>query len=217
MDQIEILPDDLKAKISVELSNFKQKVKVLYFISKTGCSSCAEGVRFIEELAQISNNKLIVAIYDVDEKPKLAESCGVDKVPAYVLLAESGRDYGIRFFGIPSEYEVASFVYALSLVAEPVEITSDSTLDNIIDFNRQVHIQVFTTPQCPVCAKTVRTAHLIAYVNDKIRADMINVTEFPALAKKYSVQSTPKVVLNDTVEFIGDEPAQTFLKAMNTL
>jgi glutaredoxin-like protein len=174
------------------------------------------GLRFIEELAGLSD-KLILVVHDMDEEPELAESCGVDKVPAYVLLAESGRDYGIRFFGIPSECEVGSFVYALSLIAEPVEITSDSTLDNIIDFNRQVHIQVFVTPQCPVCAKAVRTAHLIAYVNDKIRADMINVTEFPALAKKYSVQSTPKVILNDTVEFIGDEPAQTFLKAMNKL
>jgi glutaredoxin-like protein len=175
-----------------------------------------DGLRFIEELAGLSD-KLILAIHDMDEEPELAESCGVDKVPAYVLLAESGRDYGIRFFGIPSEYEVGSFVYALSLIAKPLEITSDSTLDNIIDFNRQVHIQVFVTSQCPVCAKAVRTAHLIAYVNDKIRADMINVTEFPALAKKYSVQSTPKVILNDTVEFIGDEPAQTFLKAMKTL
>ncbi len=211
-----MLLDDLKTKINAMLSHFKQKVRVLCFIRKPGYNSHLDGLRFIEELAGLSD-KLILVVHDMDEKPELAESCGVDKVPAYVLLAESGRDYGIRFFGIPSEYEVESFVYALSLIAQASEITSDSTLEKIIDFNRPVHIKVFITPKCPLCAKTVRTAHLIAYVNDKIRADMINVTEFPALAKKYSVQSTPKVVLNETVEFVGAEPAEAFLEAMNRL
>jgi glutaredoxin-like protein len=211
-----MLPDDFKAELRARLSGFKQKVKVLYFTRKTGCNSCPKGLRFIEELAEISD-KLIVVIHDMDDKPELAESCRVDKVPAYILLAESGRDYGIRFFGIPSGDALESFTYAISLIAKAVEIPADPTLEKIMDCNTPVHIEVFTNPRCPLCAKVVQTAHLIAYVNDNIRADMIDTTTFPALAKKYTVQSVPKMVLNGTVDLIGAQSMETFLEAINRL
>lgn len=211
-----MLRDDVKAEFKTGLSRFKQKVKVLYFTCKTGCNSCPEGVRFIEELAEISD-KLIVVIHDIDDKPELAKSCGVDKVPAYVLLAESGRDYGVRFFGIPSDNALESFIYALSLIAKAGEIADDPTLEKIMDVNKPVHIEVFTTSLCSLCAKVVQMAHLIAYVNDKIRADMIDTATFPTLAKKYTVQSVPTVVLNGTVELTGEQTTETFFEAINRL
>ena len=121
-----MLTADFKAEFKTRLSGFKQKVKVLYFTSKTECNSCSEGLRFVEQLAEISN-KLIMVVHDVHNKPELAESCGVDKVPAYVVLAESGRDYGIRFFGIPSGNALESFTYAILLIAKAVEIPVDAT------------------------------------------------------------------------------------------
>jgi glutaredoxin-like protein len=211
-----MLPDDFKAAFKTRLSGFKQNVKVLYFTSKTACNVCADGLGFIEELAEISDT-LILVVHDMDDKTELAESCGVDKVPAFVLLAESGRDYGIRFFGVPSGEAVESFAYALSLIAKAVEIPADATLEKIMDVNRPVHIEVFTTPPCPLCAKVMQTAHLIAYVNDNIRADMIDTTPFPTLAKKHIVQSVPTIVLNKTVELIGQQTTETFLEAINRL
>jgi glutaredoxin-like protein len=208
--------NDFKTEFRTKLFVFKQKVRVLYFTSKTECNSCAEGLQFIEELAEISD-KLTMVVHDMDDKPELAKSCGVDKVPAYVLLAESGRDYGIRFFGIPTGEAVESFAYALSLIANAVEIPADATLEKIMDVNRPVHIEVFTTPHCPRCAKVMQTAYLIAYVNDNIRSDTIDTTRFPALAKKYTVQSVPTIVLNKTVELIGKQTTETFLEAINRL
>ena len=211
-----MLPDDIKAAFKTRLSGFKQKVKVLYFTSKTDCNSCSEGLRFVEQLAEISN-KLIMVVHDVHDEPELAKSCGVDKVPAYVLLAESGRDYGIRFFGIPRGDALESFTYAIWLIAKAVEIPVDETLEKIMDVNRPVHIEVFTTLQCSLCVTVVQTAHLIAYVNDNIRADMIDTTTFPTLAKKYTVQSVPTIVLNGTVALIGKQTTETFLEAINRL
>jgi len=36
-----------------------------------------------------------------------------------------------------------------------------------------------------------------------IRADVIDATEFPAIAQKYEVIGVPKVVINEKVEFTG--------------
>jgi len=51
----------------------------------------------------------------------------------------------------------------------------------------------------------------MAMVNEMITADVIEATEFPELSRKYSVQSVPKIVVNDRVEFTGALPEPRFL------
>ena len=51
----------------------------------------------------------------------------------------------------------------------------------------------------------------MAMVSDKITADVIEATEFPELSRKYAVQSVPKIVVNDRVEFTGALPEPQFL------
>jgi hypothetical protein len=36
-----------------------------------------------------------------------------------------------------------------------------------------------------------------------IKADVIETSEFPDLAQKYNVIGVPKIVINETVEFVG--------------
>ena len=45
-------------------------------------------------------------------------------------------------------------------------------------------------------------------------ADVVEATDFPDLAQRYSVRSVPKIVVNDTVEFIGALPEPHFLAAV---
>lgn len=55
------------------------------------------------------------------------------------------------------------------------------------------------------------TAHRIALENENIRADMVESTQFVQEAVKYNVSSVPKVVINDTIEFVGAYPIEQFL------
>jgi len=36
--------------------------------------------------------------------------------------------------------------------------------------------------------------------------------EFPDLARRYQVRGVPKIVINDTVEFVGAQPESEFVK-----
>jgi hypothetical protein len=36
-----------------------------------------------------------------------------------------------------------------------------------------------------------------------IKADVIDASEFPALAQKYTVIGVPKIIINEKVEFVG--------------
>lgn len=44
-----------------------------------------------------------------------------------------------------------------------------------------------------------------------MRADIVEASEFPDLAERYAVYAVPKVVINETVEFVGAQPEEVFL------
>jgi predicted DsbA family dithiol-disulfide isomerase len=52
----------------------------------------------------------------------------------------------------------------------------------------------------------------MAVENANITADTVECGEFPDLAEKYEVSGVPKIVVNETVEFLGAQPEPIFLK-----
>lgn len=44
-----------------------------------------------------------------------------------------------------------------------------------------------------------------------MRADIVEAGEFPDLAERYNVYAVPKIVINDSVEFVGAQPEPQFL------
>jgi len=49
-------------------------------------------------------------------------------------------------------------------------------------------------------------AHQIAIESELVRADMVEVTEFPHLANKYQVFGVPRTVINETIHVEGAVP-----------
>ena len=54
-------------------------------------------------------------------------------------------------------------------------------------------------------------AQMMAMENDHIKADVVEVQEFPQIAQKYRVMGVPKTVINETTQFIGAVPEETFI------
>ena len=52
----------------------------------------------------------------------------------------------------------------------------------------------------------------MAMENEHITADVIEVTEFPYFAQRYSIRGVPKTVINESVEFIGGVPEDQFIE-----
>ncbi len=47
-----------------------------------------------------------------------------------------------------------------------------------------------------------------------MRADIVEATEFPDLARRFNVYAVPKVVINETSEFVGALPEPHFVAAV---
>ena len=51
----------------------------------------------------------------------------------------------------------------------------------------------------------------MAMENPNIRADVVEVQEFPHMAQRYRVMGVPKTVINETVQFMGAVSEETFM------
>ena len=56
----------------------------------------------------------------------------------------------------------------------------------------------------------------MAIESERVTGDVIEATEFPDLVRRYGVKGVPKIVINDTVEFVGALPENQFLSYVRT-
>lgn len=189
--------------------NLVNKVRVIHFTRELDCQYCRETKQLLTELSELSD-KIQLEIYNFYTDTDKVEQFKIDKVPATVIASED-KDYGIRYFGIPSGYEFASFLLDIEMVSRGVSGLSQRSIEKIKEIDVPVHIQVFVTPTCPYCPSAVHLAHQLAMENDLITADMVEAIEFPDLAEKYMVMGVPKVVMNDVYYFEGALPERHYV------
>ena len=60
----------------------------------------------------------------------------------------------------------------------------------------------------------VQLAQRMAIESDMVRADMVEATEFPHLAVKYSVRGVPKTVVNEETHMEGALPEAAFVEGV---
>ena len=57
-----------------------------------------------------------------------------------------------------------------------------------------------------------RVAHAMAVESPRVVADVVEIQEFPHLARAYGVMGVPKTVVNDSVQFTGAVTEEVLLR-----
>lgn len=172
------------------------------------CMFCKETKALLKEVCSLSE-KLELVLYDFSADADKAEDFNITKIPATLVTNERAKN--LRFFGIPSGYEYMSLIEAVVDASKGTSGLKPETKEALKTLNTDIHMQTFVTPTCPYCTMSVRIAHQMALESPRITADMIEATEFPHLAQKYSVTGVPRTILNETVAIEGAVPEETFL------
>ncbi|WXG45020.1 MAG: thioredoxin family protein [Promethearchaeati archaeon SRVP18_Atabeyarchaeia-1] len=185
------------------------EVKMVMFTQEFECETCKDTKEMLLELEQTSP-RLKAEVYDfVKDKEKVKEF-NIDKIPA-IALVDKKKNY-LRFYGAPAGYEFTTLVEDIIDVSTGKTGLLPETKEKLQKISKPIHIQVFSTPTCPYCPQAVRLAHQSAIENDSIRADMVDVVEFPFLSQRYAVMSVPKTVINEAISFVGALPEERFLE-----
>lgn len=203
------IDEKLSKEISKQLSVLTKEVKLVMFTQEIECMYCRETRTLLEELVQTSD-KLKLEVYNFVVDKEKADALGIDKIPAIAIL-DGDKDFGIRYYGIPSGYEFASLLEDIKMVGTGQVDLSEDIIERVKAIDQEVHLQVYVTPTCPYCPRAVIAAHKFAYLNPKIKSDMVEATEFPHLARKYNVMGVPRTIINETDFIEGAVPEDMLL------
>ena len=203
------LSDDDQKAIRDRLRSMESPVKLINFTQELECQFCRETRGLLEQLARLSD-KIPLEVYNFQLDKTEVSRYRVDRIPAIVVAGE--KDHGIRFYGIPSGYEFVSLLGIVLHVSSGDSGLKPETLDQLRELDRPVHLQVFVTPTCPYCPRTVMLAHQLALASDLVTADMVEATEFPQLVHRYGIRSVPHTVVNEEVSIPGAMPEGDYVR-----
>ncbi|HZT71060.1 MAG TPA: hypothetical protein VFC10_15100 [Terriglobia bacterium] len=138
-----LLRDEDAAEIRRRLSGMTAPVRLIHFTQELNLEYGRETRQVLEELAGLSD-KLSLEVYDfLLDKEKVSEY-KVDKAPATVI--RNGKDYGIRYYGMPAGYEFSTLLDAILDVSRGQTGLALESKEKLARLTQPVHLEVFVTP-----------------------------------------------------------------------
>ena len=138
-----LIDDDNALEIRERLKGMAQPVKLVHFTQELNLEYGQEAKQLLTELLALSD-KLSLEVYNfLLDKDKVSEY-GIDKVPATAV--RNGKDYGIRFYGLPAGYEFATLLDAILSVSQGDSGLKAENKEKLAKDSQPVHLQVFVTP-----------------------------------------------------------------------
>lgn len=132
-----------RSDLEARLARLPNPVRLVFFTQTFGCDTCLSARQVVDQLASLSD-KVTVEEHNLALDKETVAEYGVDRAPAIAVVGET--DFGIRYYGVPSGYELASLVDAVLVVGTGELGLTDESLAAIAALDRSVDIKVFVTP-----------------------------------------------------------------------
>jgi len=134
-----VLKEKDREKLATMFAGLDHDVTLVMFGQENDCRYCDAARSMLEDVAGLSEN-ISFQYYDFVADADRAASYGVDKIPATMVLGE--KDYGIRFYGVPSGYEFTVLIQDILDVGKGRHGLADDVVRELARIDRPVHLQV---------------------------------------------------------------------------
>jgi alkyl hydroperoxide reductase subunit AhpF len=134
-----------EAEVRKQFEQMRDPIKLVVFSETLSGAAdlCRQNEQLVREVAALTD-KATVEVLNLAIDRARAESYGVDRVPAIVV--EGARDYGIRFYGVPSGYEFGNLIDSMIVASTGEPALSEETKASLQALTSDVDIKVFSTP-----------------------------------------------------------------------
>ena len=139
-----LMTEEVASQLKDEFAQLVSPVRLAVFSQALADPESEQVRRLLEELVAIDPRLSLESYNFVLDKEKV-EALGIARTPAIAVMGAE-KDYGIRFYGLPSGYEFGSLVEAILDVSRGDSGLSEETRAGLKDLARPVHVQVFSTP-----------------------------------------------------------------------
>ncbi len=207
-----LLNDDIRSQVKEMLDDLPHEVQLVVFTKPEECPYCPTIVELTQEIAE-ATDKVSAEVYDFSEDREMVERYQIEKAPAIAIVG--AKDYGLRFFGLPANYEFSTLLHGIQVAGHGAAAAlDDETQAYLAELEEPVHLQVFVTPTCPYCPGAAVLAYDMAVENDNVRGEVVEASEFQELSERYNVMGVPLNVINETERVEGRAPQSMIVDAI---
>jgi alkyl hydroperoxide reductase subunit AhpF len=144
------LNDEVRAQIKERFAELVNPVRIIAFSQTIEHPESEEVRRLVEELASL-DERLIFESKNFILEAESAAALKVHHIPGIAIL-QAGKDgaadmdFGVRFFGLPMQYDFGSLIDGIVDVSRGESGLSPETIESLKALSKPIHLQVFTTP-----------------------------------------------------------------------
>lgn len=125
------------------LQNLTQPVTMHYYTSAVESWYSYAERQLLEEIANASK-AVLLQVHTGDWSGEREQGVGIARTPAIALYGNG--DTGIRYYGMPDGYELATFLETLREVATGVTALHASSLTRLVQLTQPLHLEVVVSP-----------------------------------------------------------------------
>jgi glutaredoxin-like protein len=198
--------EQIQIKFATELASpvkidfFTQRESKLETAEKQPCAFCKPTQQMLQEIASLSD-RISLRVHFVEDDPPEKAEFGIERIPGIVLRGPAPGIF--KYYGIPGGSEFPAFIESIVDVSRWEVLISEESVKKLQELTADVSIKVFVTPTCPYCPGMARVAYMLGMASEYVKAEVIEVNEFPELADKYKVEAVPLTVINESVAIPG--------------
>lgn len=199
LDQIRrIFAEGLKQPVKIDF--FTQKPLAMLVPGREECRFCNDTQALLEDLARL-NPLLRLTVHERGADRELEARLGVEQVPATVMRGVLNRP--VMLYGIPINVLFAPLLETLILLSQNKAQLPPRAAKLLKRLREPVQLRVFVSPESELCIGMMTAAYAFAVESKQVRAEVIEVAEFPRLGERYGVQQVPFTVINERAAFPG--------------
>ena len=120
---------------------------------------------------------------------------GSVRAPSFTV-SRAGAAMGIRFAGIPMGHEFTSLVLALLQAGGHPPKVDAAVVEQIQALDGELDFEVYISLSCQNCPDVVQAVNLMAVLNPRVRATMIDGALFQAEVEAKQIMAVPSLYLN---------------------
>jgi alkyl hydroperoxide reductase subunit F len=178
-----MLDANLKQQLQSYLGRMTQPIEIIATLDTS--DAAGEMRELLEEIATLSP-LITLRARDAD---------GTVRAPSF-SVSRVGSDMGIRFAGIPMGHEFTSLVLALLQAGGHPPKADAAVVEQIKALDADLDFEVYISLSCQNCPDVVQALNLMAVLNPRVRATMIDGALFQPEVEARQIMAVPTVHLN---------------------
>ncbi len=139
-----LIRDEVAEQLREEFASLKDPVRLAVFSQALADPESEQVQRLMEEISAIEP-RIVVESHNFVLDTARVEELGIRRTPAIAIMGQE-KDYGVRFYGLPSGYEFGTLIEAILDVSAGPGQLSEPTRQALAELTSPVHVQVFSTP-----------------------------------------------------------------------